>query len=937
MKKRINTLYMLVLSLALNHAFASSVGQIVISADGSIQQAAKSPAKKSVQKPTKKPVKKVTKKGSKAKQQKPTNSDKISKKTPNQALIITMADTVTPLLPATNTITQTNIINDVAPTNTASIKPSPSPSPSNKVDIAFTPDTSGKTFRLLLKTTVSPSVAIISTNGGFFLIMDKKYSFQLPELSENTSFINKITPIDDPKLLILKFTVDPYIYANFERNDKKLYLTFFYRDAASIYAQPPTPALLILEEKQWPNITISPLSPEGKTAFITLDNDAYYVYMTNNPDGGYQHLYRTPYFETVATQQGLAIRNFSTKTRFAIENKQLQINHPTTATTLTPPLTAVIHFQNIFDVHPSRNMTRERSALMDEKKTLTPPYSLAKQLQWAWVDLTLNLSQEAKVYLQTAAEQYPKVVYNPLYKALLGMAYFLNQEYTEAQNCWKTLPNTLEIAVWKQLAASALGQFNGIDQLIYMIKPVLENYPPKLQEVLIQQSLKTAENLHNLGAVHLILGETNNEDSIQLKWIHSLYQAKILFEKKDFNNCKFIIKNMHLRKDIDQASMELVTESEFLKALIDLNLTSKSPKEIIEILKNLRFKWRGGSLEYRISQELIRLLESEKRYSDALVQLCELKRLFPSRSGVEQIDIKIQNFYIKYFQNTHDISPLKVIQTYGDFLEFIPEGKIGDDIVKIVAEQFERVDLLDEAAELLSRNQAKKPDSPEKIEILFKIVDIHMRNQKYDAARAILTSFPYDIATIAQKSKAIIRQAEALLNDKKKDEALALLDTSTDPAHSMLAAKIYAQNKQWRNAAEKLCSIQYLIDAKKDPESIILILNELAVMYFMDNQTEKLEELAKNYKDLMAGQQNFEFFTRPTHNNIKQRAEADIAIKDIENVADFIKRELEQPTLGSDKPIVTEKSATVEQNGAKIENGASEKDATVNTLKKPGV
>ena len=87
----------------------------------------------------------------------------------------------------------------------------------------------------------------------------------------------------------------------------------------------------------------------------------------------------------------------------------------------------------------------------------------------------------------------------------------------------------------------------------------------------------------------------------------------------------------------------------------------------------------------------------------------------------------------------------------------------------------------------------------------------------------------------------------------------------------------------------------------------------------------------------MAGQQNFEFFTRPTHNNIKQRAEADIAIKDIENVADFIKRELEQPTLGSDKPIVTEKSATVEQNGAKIENGASEKDATVNTLKKPGV
>ncbi|MES2607294.1 MAG: hypothetical protein V4544_00955 [Pseudomonadota bacterium] len=861
MKKNIYVVLVLLSILLLNASTILAGDQIVISADGNIQKTTEAPAKKT--------VKEVAQS---------SNTKKNKKKSPKSKTTPQKSTTkIVPTLPISNAEPQM-------------VKPTAIKTP----DIILAPDMQGKTFRLHIKTKLSPAFAIIAANNGFFLIMDKKYSFQLPDLTQNISFIKDITAIDDPKVLIFRFTLEPHIYTNLENKEKNIYLNFFYQDVASTFVQTPTPALLSLEEKQWPNIIMKPLVSGGSEAFVMLDNDTYYVYMTTKPDGGYQHLYQTPYFKTVLTQQGFAVQNLSNKTQFVLKDNQLHISHPITAVALAPPTNAR-HYQNIFDVHPKRNLTQERLGLMNEKNELNPPYTLEKQLQWAWISIALNLGQDAKIYLKTAAIQYPKAVYHPLYKALLGMAHFLNQEYKDALNCWQTLPNTLEIAVWKQLAASALGQCKGINQLIFNIGPILEHYPTSLHEVLIQHSLKIAESLHNFSAVYLLLGAEKNDNSLSLKWIKDLYQAKTLYEKKEFKSSNKLLKEMHLENYPDKTPMELLVETEFLNVLNNLKLKEQSLKEAIQKLYDLRFKWRGGSLEYRISQKLVHLLEIEKRYSDSLAQLSELKRLFPNRSGVELIDFNIKHFYTKYFQNINGLSPLKIIKTYGEYLEFIPEGKAGDDIIKVVVEQYEKIDLLDEAAELLSRNLENKHDSPEKIEVIFKIIDIHMHNQKYDAALAVINTFPQEIATIEQKSKLIIRQAHALLGDKKTAEALTLLNASTAREHGILAAKIYAQNKKWHDAAEKLSSTQYLIDAKKNPKQLITLLNDLAIMYSMDNQIKKLRELGSTYKELMKDQKSFQFFTRSTNNQLRQRDEAEMALADITNISSYIKRELERP------------------------------------------
>lgn len=853
MKKRAFLLFMLHLNLVLNTFTLFASDQIVISADGKIQQTTESSKKKPI---------------SEGRQ----NSKSKKKKNGSQKAL--------------------------APAHAKAVQPTIATTP----DIIFSPDTLGKTFRLHIQTKLSPASAIITAHDGFFLVMDKKYTIQLPNLApKNISFIKSITTINDPNVLILRFILEPHIGVNLEHKEKNTYLNFFYRDAASTFTQAPTPALLSLEEKEWPNIVVKPFLTGGSSARITIENNSYYVYMTTKPDGGYQHLYQTPYFKTALTQQGFAIHNFSNKTHFGIKDNQLHITHPATAIKLTTPQNSK-HFQNIFDIHPKRDLARERSQLMEDKNKLNGPYSAQKQLHWAWTNIALNLGQDAKTNLKTTAIQYPKIIHQPLYKALLGMSHFLTHEYKDALNCWQTLPNTLEIAIWKQLAASALGHGKGIEQLIFNIKLICEHYPTPLQEVLIAHSLKTAENLHNFSAIYLLLGIDRKDHSLSFKWIKDLYKAKSFYEKNDFRSSNSVIKHMKLEEYPDKTNAELLTETDFLRILNNLNQKDQTEAEAITDLASLRLKWRGGSLEYRISQKLIQLLNNEKQYSEALSHLSGLKRLFPNRSDVELIDVYLQSMYIKYFKNTKGVSPLKIIKTYSEFLEFIPDGQPGEDIIKTVVEQFEKIDLLDEAAELLSRNLAKKADSPEKIETLFRIIDIHLRNHQFDAALAVISTFPHEVATIEQKSKLIIRQAQALLENKKSAEALTLLNASTAAEHGMLAAKIYAQNKKWHEAAEKLSSTLYLIDQKKNPKQLIHLLNDLAIMYSMDNQTEKLKEIGITYKELMKGQTNFEFLTRPNNSDIKQREQAEATLADLTNITDYVKRELE---LSSKKQLTT--------------------------------
>ena len=234
MKKTIHNLLVLA-SIAILCNFSILAGdQIVMSADGKIQKATQ------------------------AKKKKPTKEDSQNSKTKKK-----------------KRIAQKPAYASIASMPEAKV----TQSTSTKVpDIILAPDTLGETFRLHVKTKLSPAFAIIAARNGFFLIMDKKYNIQLPELTQNLAFIKNINIIDNPTLLILRFVVEPHINANLENNKDNTYLNFFYRDAASTFVQAPTPALFSIEEKKWPNIVIKPLLPGGTGAFVTLVNSKLKVH-----------------------------------------------------------------------------------------------------------------------------------------------------------------------------------------------------------------------------------------------------------------------------------------------------------------------------------------------------------------------------------------------------------------------------------------------------------------------------------------------------------------------------------------------------------------------------------------------------------------------------------------------------------------------------------
>ncbi len=772
------------------------------------------------------------------------------------------------------------------------------PTPSETYDITFTPNTAGQTFRLALDTKYNPGMTIIPFDEGVYVIMDRKYKIHMPPLSAYNGVIAHIDTLDDPKVLILKFTLHPFIYVHLEKIDNRLYLTFFYRDAGSPYGQTPTPSLLTFEEKTWPTSAITQTG-KGTFAFITIDNTPYYVYMTVNPDGGLQQFYKTPYYSIAQTSQGVAVRYFSPHIEFRGYPNHLIIHHPIKAS--FPPLLKSQfekgRFNTLFDTHPDRNLYEENRTYDAISNTLTSTSPLMIAMQRAWLNLTQGFGQEAKIILENCAHTYPRITTEPLYKAYLGMAYFQSQHYEQALTHWQTVPDTLEIIIWKKLAESALGRFNGIDQIIFKISKLIEHYPPKLRKIFIKQSLRTFENLHYHGAILDMIDHHPHPHSRTLTNLYTLYKAKVSFEKKEYYEADRLLDDITIKGLKDQISSEFLAEYTHLKNKTKFNIQQLSITDTITACTNARLMWRGTGLEYQIMLESIRLLEREKRFGEAFPLLRDVKRLFPIRASIELVDLMIQRFYVQYFKTAQNISPLKIIKTYTDYIDFMPDGKDGEDIIHMVTDQFLRLDLLNEAAELLTRTIANKPATPEKIDIIFKIADLHMHNHKYDAVSATLDMIPSEIATLTHKTKATTMRAQALLNENKITEALSLLETSTQPDHVLMAVRIYCQQKRLDIAADKLLGLLYALDHKKEKDRVIHVLNELAIVYYKDNQTDKREALGKKYTEIMKGQANFIFLTRIDNQTITNRAEAEAMLNSTHDVTDFVTK-----TLDTTKP-----------------------------------
>ena len=126
------------------------------------------------------------------------------------------------------------------------------------------------------------------------------------------------------------------------------------------------------------------------------------------------------------------------------------------------------------------------------------------------------------------------------------------------------------------------------------------------------------------------------------------------------------------------------------------------PQQAIQHLEDLRYLWRGDSLEQDILFKLGELYLSENNYRNGLERLKYFTMHFgDSPRGLDAANVMTERFTNLFLKEQKELPPLEVLSLYYDFRELTPPGREGDALIAAVSRKLRDVGLFSQAIELL--------------------------------------------------------------------------------------------------------------------------------------------------------------------------------------------------------------------------------------------
>jgi hypothetical protein len=229
-----------------------------------------------------------------------------------------------------------------------------------------------------------------------------------------------------------------------------------------------------------------------------------------------------------------------------------------------------------------------------------------------------------------------------------------------------------------------------------------------------------------------------------------------------------------------------------------------TPDEAISRLETVAVTWRGGDLEIEALAELGRLYADKQRWRDAFMIARRANENFPDNPLTRRMHDETAQRFAELFsgRGAEALPRIDALALFYDFKEFLPIGRRGDEITRLLADQLVELDLLDQASEILNYQMQKRLTGAARSTVAAKVAMITLMNGKpAEALRAIhatrLIELPADV-----KRARLLLETKALSDLSRTDQALEILQSERGPEIDRLRADIYWTGRRWREAGE---------------------------------------------------------------------------------------------------------------------------------------
>jgi tetratricopeptide (TPR) repeat protein len=229
-----------------------------------------------------------------------------------------------------------------------------------------------------------------------------------------------------------------------------------------------------------------------------------------------------------------------------------------------------------------------------------------------------------------------------------------------------------------------------------------------------------------------------------------------------------------------------------------------SPDEALARLETVSIIWRGGDLEIEALGELGRLYADQQRWRDAFQIARRATETFPEHALTRRLQDETAQRFADLFggRGLDQLPRIDALALFYDFKEFLPIGRRGDEITRLLADRLIGLDLLDQASDILRYQIERRLTGAARSTVAARLAMIELMNGKpAEALRALnstrLVELPADV-----KRARLLLEAKSLSDLSRTDQALDLLDGERGREVDRLRADIYWTGRRWREAGE---------------------------------------------------------------------------------------------------------------------------------------
>lgn len=415
-------------------------------------------------------------------------------------------------------------------------------------------------------------------------------------------------------------------------------------------------------------------------------------------------------------------------------------------------------------------------------------------------------------------------------------------------------------ALWRGLTEAALENWAPAHTYLEQAVPVLKKYQPEWQA---RARLVNAEAALGMGRLEVA-------DAAMMRVPHDLsktdaLEAKLIKARIDAAENHYPTAAAGFAAVVNGGDDRLAAHAIFYQTNAALAAGIIEPKQGIDVLERLRYRWRGDALELKTLRKLASLYFGERKWQPGLKTLRVATQNFvgQEQAHAAQDDMRaaFANLFIK--GGADKLPPVESLSIFYDNIDLTPIGADGDEMIRRMVDRLVAVDLLAPAAKLLSYQVENRLDGVAKAQVSTKLAAIYLMDRKPQAAVDALHHSQVSGLPDQDGHARMILEARAFAGLKQWDNALDLIAVDDQADTRRLRADIYWEAGNWAMAGQKT---EEILGARwSDPiplsDSERSQVLRLAVSYSLANDEASLDRLRQHFAPKMQNTPDGSTFT----------------------------------------------------------------------------